>query len=330
MTIAIPPDRLAEEADILARLARGEGVKCHETVRVRKDGRHVDVSVTVSPILHEAGQILGASSVIRDITERKRAQAETLRWNAELEQRVAQRTAELELANKELEAFSYSVSHDLRAPLRAVNGFARIVLEDFAPQLPEEAKHFLERVCHGGKRMGELIDDLLTFSRLSRQPLNCQAVDVTGLVREILAEMNLAAGGRPIETRVGELPACQADPVLLKQVWTNLLSNAVKYSRDRKPAIVEVGCERDHGRGAYFVKDNGVGFDMQYAGKLFGVFQRLHRAEDFEGTGVGLAIVQRIIHRHGGRVWAAAAPGRGATFYFTLNESDGISPSQIA
>ena len=243
-----------------------------------------------------------------------------------MEARVAQRTAELEAANKELEAFSYSVSHDLRAPLRAINGFAGIVLEDFAAQLPEEARHYLERVRQGGRRMGELIDDLLAFARLSRQPLNRRPVDTTRLVQEVLAEVIPNGSGRQIETRVGELPVCQADRVLLKQVWINLLSNAIKYSRGRTPPVVEIGCDQDQGETVYFVRDNGVGFDMQYANKLFGVFQRLHRAEDFEGTGVGLAIVQRVIHRHGGRVWAAAEPGRGATFYFTLAEKVSVQP----
>jgi light-regulated signal transduction histidine kinase (bacteriophytochrome) len=175
-------------------------------------------------------------------------------------------------------------------------------------------------VRDGGKRMGELIDDLLAFSRLGRLPLGLRGVDTKRLVQEVISELNLPATGRPIETRVADLPACQGDPALLKQVWMNLLSNAVKYSRERTPAVVEVGCERNHGECVFFVRDNGVGFDMQYAGKLFGVFQRLHRAEEFEGTGVGLAIVKRVVHRHGGRVWARAEAGRGATFYFTLKE----------
>ena len=260
-----------------------------------------------------------------DITELKQTEGqlksslkEVNELKADLEARVARRTAELEAANNELEAFSYSVSHDLRAPLRAINGFAGMVLEDYGSQLPPEGRDYLERMRQGGLRMGELIDDLLAFARLSRLPLTRQAVDAGQLVRDALTELAVVAAGRRVETKIGELPECFGDRALLKQVWVNLLSNALKYSRDRKPAVVEIGCEQKDGQRAYFVRDNGVGFDMQYAGKLFGVFQRLHRADEFEGTGVGLAIVQRIIHRHGGRVWAEAEPDRGATFYFTL------------
>jgi PAS domain S-box-containing protein len=318
MTLIFPPELIPEEAQILGRIARGEIVNHYETTRVRKDGRRVEVSVTVSPILDETGQIIGASKVARDITERKRVEAEIYQLNVELEARVLQRTAELEAANKELEAFSYSVSHDLRAPLRAINGFAGIVLEEYGNLLPEEGRRYLERVRNGGNRMGELIDDLLAFARLSRQPLNSRPVATAQLVNEALSELHLAASGRPIETRIGELPPCKGDPALLKQVWANLLSNAVKYTRGRTPAVIEVGFQVQNGAGTYFVRDNGVGFDMQYANKLFGVFQRLHRVDDFEGTGVGLAIVQRVIHRHGGRVWANAEVNRGATFYFSL------------
>jgi len=324
MLMLIPSERRSEEPEILARIARGESVEHFETVRVRKDGQRIIISATISAIKDHTGKITGASKIARDITESKQAEEEIRRLNAELEQRVATRTAELEAANKELEAFSYSVSHDLRAPLRAVNGFARMVLEDFSPQLPEEGRGYLERICNGGKRMGELIDDLLTFSRLSRQPINRDSVDTIKLVQNVLEELKPQQEGREIELRIAKLPSCKADPALLKQVWVNLLSNAIKYSRERKPAVVEIGCIRDNGENIFFVKDNGAGFDMQYVKKLFGVFQRLHRSDEFEGTGVGLAIVQRIVHRHGGRVWAEATVGYGATFSFTLEGDNKI------
>jgi PAS domain S-box-containing protein len=253
-----------------------------------------------------------------ELTERQQAQAALAQAAAALEQRVAERTAQLEAANRELEAFSYSVSHDLRAPLRAVHGFARILLDEHAPHLPEAAQRYLRLVVDSAQHMGQLIDDLLAFARLSRQPLTRQAVAPAALVRQVLQELRPAPDARRIDVRIGALPPCQADPALLKQVWVNLLANALKFTSRRDVAVIEVGGREEAGASVYWVRDNGVGFDMAYADKLFGVFQRLHRADEYDGTGVGLALVQRIIQRHGGRIWAEAAVEQGATFFFTL------------
>jgi PAS domain S-box-containing protein len=313
-----PADDLPALMDNLSQA--GEGLD--ETTQWRhrkKDGGLIDVEITSHELIW-LGR--GASLVlINDITARKRAEEQLHQLNIELEERVLQRTAELESANKELEAFSYSVSHDLRSPLRTVDGFSQAVLEDYGPQIPVEGRRYLQTIRDGAQRMGVLIDDLLTFSRLSRLPLHKQNVDLARMARDTFAELDSEKGERKIELKIGELPEVHGDPALLKQVWVNLLSNALKYTRKRETAIIEVGSKSDNGSAICFVSDNGTGFDMQYARKLFGVFQRLHRADEFEGTGVGLAIVQRVINRHGGRVWAEAAEGKGATFYFTLERA---------
>ncbi|MBI5935104.1 MAG: GAF domain-containing protein [Chloroflexi bacterium] len=256
-----------------------------------------------------------------ELKERKLAESEIRRLNFKLEQRVADRTADLEAANKELEAFSYSVSHDLRAPLRAIDGFSRILLEKHTKSLDPEGIRYFDLVRDNARYMGQLVDDLLAFSRLGRQALTKEKVSPLAIVSRILEELRAEYDGRQVKFKIGELRECQADPLLLKQVFVNLLSNALKFTRTREAASIEVGCEKVNGETVYFVKDNGAGFDMRYVDKLFGVFQRLHRADEYEGTGVGLAIVQRIVHRHGGRVWAEAEIDKGAAFSFTMARS---------
>jgi PAS domain S-box-containing protein len=443
ITRLIPAARQEEEAEILGQIKRGESVRHFETVRVRKDGSTVDVSVAISAIKDLWGKIVGASKVVRDITESRRTEtafaASELRYrrlfetakdgilildaetgmvvdvnpflittlgfsheeflskaiwelgffrdiwaneekfaelkdkeyvryenlpletsdgrrievefvsnvylvngskvtqcnvrdvtarrqaeealrqlNASLEQRVIERTIQLEAANKDLEAFSYSVSHDLRAPLRAISGFSKIVLEDHAATLNADGLRYLNMVDQSARQMGRLIDDLLTFSRTGRQPLTVQTVNTTDIVNACLTDLKDMQENRHVTISVGELPDCEADASLLRQVWLNLLGNALKYTRKSDPAVITVGSRREGGTDSYFVEDNGAGFDMKYADKLFGVFQRLHLADDYEGTGVGLALVQRIVERHGGRVWAEAKLNLGATFHFTL------------
>jgi signal transduction histidine kinase len=231
------------------------------------------------------------------------------------------KTSELQAVNKELDAFSHSVAHDLRAPLRAVDGYARMLEDAHASGLDAEGLRLLGVVRASSQLMGRLIDALLEFARLGRQPLRTQPVELDDLVNQTIDELRAGLSGRTIDFVIGKLGTAVADPGLLKQVLANLLGNAIKFTRDKNPAVVEIGCRKEAEMGAanvYYVKDNGAGFDMRYSDKLFGVFQRLHRAEEYEGTGVGLSIVQRVINRHGGRVWADSRPGEGATFYFTL------------
>ncbi|HZR69350.1 MAG TPA: MASE4 domain-containing protein [Burkholderiales bacterium] len=233
--------------------------------------------------------------------------------------RVEEKTTELVIANKELDAFSHSVSHDLRAPLRTVDGYARMLEEDYAARLDAEARRLIGVLRVASQRMGRMIEDLLEFSKLGRHPLRTQPVQMNDLVASIVAELRPGAAGREIDFAIGELGVAQADPSLLRHALTNLIANAIKYTRKRDHATVEIGRTGTPEGPVYFVKDNGAGFDPRYADKLFGVFQRLHGADEFEGTGVGLSIVRRIAERHGGRIWAEGRPGEGATFYFTLN-----------
>jgi len=264
-------------------------------------------------------QLIRTNGRLEARTEELEQSKEALRNAHEtLEARVNQRTAQLEEANKELESFSYSVSHDLYAPLRAIDGFATLLLKDCGPQLSDTGQRYARLICQNARRMGQLIDDVLAFSRLSRKPLQKQPVNMLLLVQEVTEDVRQTQRERAIEITIGALPDCQADPSLLRQALTNLVSNAFKFTRGLNPATIEIGSRTENDMCVFFVRDNGVGFDMAYAGKLFGVFQRLHSNEQFEGNGIGLSIAHRIIQRHGGRIWAESQVNQGATFHFSL------------
>ncbi|HYL56366.1 MAG TPA: PAS domain S-box protein, partial [Gemmatimonadales bacterium] len=279
-----------------------------ENWRVRKDGSRFWADVVITAVRDDQGKLLGFAKVTRDLTERKRT-----------DELLRRHTAQLEVANAELDAFAYSVSHDLRAPLRSIDGFSQALLEDYAAQLDDAGRDHLQRVRLATQRMATLIDDLLNLSRVTRSEMVIGSVDLSGLARELAAELAASDPGRTVDLVIAPGLEARADRGLLRVVLQNLMGNAWKFTGKRDGARIEVGVVSSNGERAYFVRDNGAGFDMAFASKLFGAFQRLHRATEFPGTGVGLATVQRIIHRHGGRVWAESIVDRGATFYFTLS-----------
>lgn len=318
MDLIHPDDRAASAAEVERQVRRGEKVLSFENRMRHKDGSWRILSWRSVP---QPGSLMYASA--RDVTASRKADEEIRRLN----ERLQRHAAELQAANKELEAFSYSVSHDLRAPLRHIDGFAHLLARQSRDRLEETGRRHLEVIAGSARKLGLLIDELLMFSRMGRAELRHTPTDMAALVAEAIAEQKVAAPERRVDWRIGPLPAVAADPAMLRQVWRNLLGNAVKYTRHRLVAQIEVSHRFDPAEGHVFsVRDNGAGFDMQYAGKLFGVFQRLHSDDEFEGTGVGLANVRRIVQRHGGRTWAEGEPGAGAAFHFSLPTVPHVGP----
>ncbi|PYS90968.1 MAG: hybrid sensor histidine kinase/response regulator [Acidobacteria bacterium] len=298
-------------------ITRGEQWQGHFTNR-KRDGTLFEGEVTISPVRDGAGKIVSYVAVERDVTERRRAEAEVRRLNEELEQRVVERTAQLEAANKELEAFSYSVSHDLRAPLRHINGFSQALLEDYADKLDEAGKGYLQEVRSASQEMAQLIDDLLQLARVTRSEMRSEVVNLSELAHAVVAALQAREPERTVTIKIEEGLVTHGDKRLLQVLLGNLLGNAWKFTAKRAQAEISFGQERQDGQSVFYVRDNGAGFDMAYVNKLFGAFQRLHSPREFEGTGIGLATVQRITNRHGGHVWAEGKIQEGATFFFSF------------
>jgi PAS domain S-box-containing protein len=304
--VLIPGDRMQEEPAILEHLAHGE-VERFETVRLRKDGHEIHVSVTSSPVRDSSGRLIGASKVVRDITARRRGEAA-----------LARAKDAVDAANGELEAFSYSVAHDLRAPLRGMNGFARLLLENYSGKLDVEGRDWLQEITLNAGRMAALIDELLALAKVTRSEPRREEVDLSSVARAVAQELSLAEPRRVVDLLVEDGLTADVDPALARALLENLLGNAWKFTSKATGARIELGAKETDGERVFFVRDNGAGFDMAFAGKLFAPFQRLHTATEFPGTGIGLATVQRIVHRHGGRIWAEGVVDGGATISFTI------------
>ena len=313
-TMLCPPDRVGEIADILVRVRKGENLSRYETIRQRKDGTTFPASVSVSPVNDEYGSTIAAASITRDITEQSQARGAAA---------LASRNKDIELDNRNLTSFTYSVSHDLRSPLRALSGYSELLLEDYADALGEDGRVYAERIVAASQQMSMLIENLLELSRSTRAAMHLQTVDLSVEIDDIAGQLRREEPGRDVRFIIQRLVQVQADPALIRTVLQNLVENAWKFTSHRDGALIEFGTTpTDDAAVCCFVRDNGAGFDPLDLSKLFQPFQRLHSASEFPGTGIGLASVRQIVERHGGRVWAEGAVGEGATFYFTLDAKE--------
>jgi PAS domain S-box-containing protein len=317
----IVEDELPSASDYLVQEKEGAKIMRRDRKFRRKDGTTLWTHLSTTSIFDEQGRYIGSLGMVTDITRRRAAEEQVRQLNAELERRIAERTAQLEFSNQELEAFAYSVAHDLRAPLRSIASFSDALVEDCAAQLDDTGKDYLRRITAGAKRMSDLIDGILALSRVNSTELRPRECNLSTLAHAVLEQLREQQPERTVNVRIQEGLMARGDPQLLRAVLENLLGNAWKFTRERPVAEIEFSAQEDEsGRPTYRVRDNGAGFDMAYRDKLFGVFQRLHAQREFEGTGIGLATVQRILRRHGGRIWGEGQPGQGATFFFTLHE----------
>jgi PAS domain S-box-containing protein len=314
------PDIKAEMTKAALGVFAEKGVFTNlENANIHKDGHVVILSTSGSPLLDAKGNLMGYRGADTDITQRKQGEEEIKRINAELEQRVHERTFQLETINKELESFSYSVSHDLRSPLRSIDGFSNLLLKNYSNLLDDQGKDYFQRVMKASRRMGLLIDDLMKLSRFTRIEMKRGITNLSSIAESIVEEFKSADPERQINIFIQPGMIANVDSDLIQNALQNLFDNAWKYSKNKADAKIEFGAMEKDGNTVYYVRDNGAGFDMKYVDKLFSAFQRLHSDDEFEGTGIGLATVNRIIHRHGGTIWAEGAVNSGATFYFTLN-----------
>lgn len=310
--------KAAEQHDKYLEEARKHGRVEYDGWEEKQDNTPFYANTILIAFYTTSGALKGFAKVCRDTTVFKKLEVENLNLKEALEEKVKQRTRELEIVNKELEAFSYSVSHDLRTPLRAVSGYSTMLKEDYETQLDEEGHRIINKIVDNTKMMGQLIDDLLTFSKMARLEVLNESIDMKKLAASCLHDLLQNENEVAIKVTINEMSYCNGDPSMLRQVWYNLLNNAIKYTSKKEDPQIEIGNLDNENYHVYYVKDNGAGFDMKYAHKLFGVFQRLHRVDEFEGTGIGLALVKRIISKHGGDIWAEASLNKGATFYFSI------------